>query len=282
MKSLKFSGDRMCGWCLILEGFNIGRFLFLPGRKVFGVLVESELKPEVLKEIADLGFRHGVLVPTIQYNMVKEKKEKIVGFGFADLTNADISIEELAEKIHKIEGVKKVQIIHPTVDGFVTDHLSARLILAGDRAIIMRKPGYEGLIVGMKAQFGTAGEAFLYHTGYETGIRYGKSHQEFAEKLGVKDPIQILRMISMPLYISMGFGKPEVVEASAKPPKAVIRVYECFECELGVGSKKAYSNFIRGVFAGLLAQLFGKSMEAKELRCIAKGDAYCEFEITPE
>jgi len=81
---------------LVLEGFNIGRFLFLPGRKVFGVLVEVELNPTVLLEISDLGFRHGVLVPTMQYNVVDGGK--IVGFGFVDLTDADISIEELTEK----------------------------------------------------------------------------------------------------------------------------------------------------------------------------------------
>ncbi|MEM1563593.1 MAG: V4R domain-containing protein [Candidatus Bathyarchaeia archaeon] len=265
---------------LVLESFNIGRFLFLPGRKVFGVLVESELNPTVLVEISDLGFRHGVLVPTMQYNVIDG--EKIVGLGFADLTNADISIEELAEKIRKIEGIKNVQILHPTAEGFVADYLSVKLLLAGDKAIIFRKPGYEGLIVGMREQFGTAGEAFLYHTGYDAGMRYGKSHQDFAAKLGIKDSIQILCKISMPLYISMGLGKPEILETRAKPFKTIIRVYESFECELGVGAKKPYSNFIRGIFAGLLAQLFNRRMEAKERCCVAKGDPYCEFEITPE
>lgn len=91
--------------------------------------------------------------------------------------------------------------------------------------LIFRRPGYEGLIVGMRDWFGTAEEAFLYHTGYDAGIRYGKSHQEFAAKLGIKDPIQILSTISMPLYVSMGLGKPEVVEVKAKPPQALIRIY---------------------------------------------------------
>lgn len=79
--------------------------------------------------------------------------------------------------------------------------------MAGDRAVILRKPGYDELITGMREQFGTAGEVFLYHTGYETGIKYGRSHQEIAAKLGVKDPIVILQKISVPLYASMGFGQ---------------------------------------------------------------------------
>lgn len=44
-------------------------------------------------------------------------------------------------------------------------------------------------------------------------MRYGRAHQEFADKLGIKDPIQILRKISVPLYASMGLGRLEVVEA---------------------------------------------------------------------
>lgn len=254
--------------------------MFLLGRRVFGVLVESELNPTVLEEIASLGLRHGVLIPTMQYNVVEGGG--IVGLGFVDMTDADISIEKLVQKIRDIEGIKNVQILYPTVEGFVADYNSVRLVLAGERAIIMRRPGYEGLIVGMKAQFGTAGEAFLYHTGYEAGMRYGRSHQDFAEKLGIKDPVQILCKISMPLYASVGLGKLEVVETCAEPPRAVIRIYMCFECELGVGAKKPYSNFVRGIFAGLLAQLFNRRMEAKERFCIAKGDPYCEFEITPE
>lgn len=96
----------------------------------------------------------------MQYNV--DDNGEIVGLGFVDLTCADISIDELSEKIQSIEGIKKVQILHPTVEGFVADYLSSELVLAGDRTIIMRRPGYEGLIVGIKTQFGAAGETFLY------------------------------------------------------------------------------------------------------------------------
>ncbi|MCS7135881.1 MAG: V4R domain-containing protein [Nitrososphaerota archaeon] len=263
-----------------MNGFNIGRFLFLPGRKVFGILVVAELDPMVLKEISDLGLKHKVLVPTIQYNLVEGGK--IIGLGFVDLTDANISIDEFAEKIRSIKGVKSVRIIHPTTEGFVADDLSVRLLLAGERAIILRRPGYEGFIVGIRERFGTAGEAFLYHTGYQAGIRYGRVHQDLASRLGIKDPIQIIHKLGVPTYASIGLGKLEIVEASPAFCRLIIRAYENFECELGIGSKKPYSNFVRGVFAGFIAQLFGKQMKAEELKCIAKGDPYCEFEITPE
>ncbi len=82
--------------------------------------------------------------------------------------------------------------------------------------------------------------------------------------------------------LAWGLGRMEVVEASATPPQVVMRVYDCFECELGIGARKPFSNFIRGILAALIAQLFNGRMEAKELKCVAKGDPYCEFKITPE
>jgi len=72
----------------------------------------------------------------------------------------------------------------------------------------------------------SAGEAFLYYHGYDSGIRLGESYQKIAESLGIKDPVEILRKIMALIPLSMGFGRVEIVEASLIPPKATIRLYE--------------------------------------------------------
>ncbi|MGC8939569.1 MAG: hypothetical protein ACP5IM_06505 [Candidatus Bathyarchaeia archaeon] len=97
-----------------------------------------------------------------------------------NLTDSDSTIDELVKEIRKIKGVENVQALHPVTEGLVADYIFTRLLLAGDRAIILRRPGYAGLITGIREQFGTAGETFLYYTGYESGIKYGKAHQEIA------------------------------------------------------------------------------------------------------
>jgi predicted hydrocarbon binding protein len=45
------------------------------------------------------------------------------------------------------------------------------------------------------------------------------------------------------------------------------------------GSSEPQSHYIRGVLDGFFSSLFKVEMEAKETKCIAKGDPYCEFEI---
>ena len=72
-----------------------------------------------------------------------------------------------------------------------------------------------------------------------------------------------------------------MVNASANPPEATIRIYDSFECELGLESGGPYSHLIRGMLAGVLTVIFNRRMRAEERKCIASGDPYCEFTIKP-
>lgn len=264
-----------------IMSFDISRFLLSPGSKVYGFLIDSDIKLDVLKNIVDLMVRYGVEVPSAQY-YVSPEGGSIRGLVFVDLTKAKVSIEDLAQELGRIDGVKSVKVLHPSVEGFVTDTVSMRLLVAGERAFIVRKPIYESLVTGIRRQFGSAGEAFLYYYGRDAGIRLGESYQRIAESLGVRDPVEILQKIMRLIAISMGFGRPEIVKVSLRPLKVFIRLYGNPECELGIGVGRPYSHWMRGIAAGILTQLFNVKMKAEETLCIAKGDPYCEFKIVPE
>ena len=61
--------------------------------------------------------------------------------------------------------------------------------------------------------------------------------------------------------------------------EVAIKVYDSSECELFKGSKKCESHLIRGMLAGWFSQLFRKEVKVREVKCIAKGDSYCQFEV---
>ncbi|MFH1752210.1 MAG: 4-vinyl reductase, partial [archaeon] len=44
-------------------------------------------------------------------------------------------------------------------------------------------------------------------------------------------------------------------------------------------SKKAICHTLRGYFTGTASNVCGKELEAIETKCMAKGDAFCEFVI---
>lgn len=51
-------------------------------------------------------------------------------------------------------------------------------------------------------------------------------------------------------------------------------ILKAIECEIGRGTRKRFSQLVRGIIAGLMEGVFGSEVEVK---CIAKGDEYCEF-----
>ena len=265
----------------VLKGFNISRFLLFPGRKLYGFLIETEPKPGILSKISAVPARHNVVILYVSYAMPPEAGENIVGLSFVDLTGADVSAEELADEVRRIKCVKDVKVISPKIEGFIADDFSCILQMGDDRCIILRRQGYRGLITNIRERFGSGGEAFLYYIGFETGVEYGKSHKEIGLKLGIVDPIKIYRDISASLFNSVGFGRMKVIKISANPLEATIRVYDSFECELGLEAGKPYSHLIRGMHAGVLTALFNRRMKAEETECIAKGDPYCEFKVKP-
>ncbi|MEM4217644.1 MAG: V4R domain-containing protein, partial [Candidatus Methanomethylicaceae archaeon] len=59
----------------------------------------------------------------------------------------------------------------------------------------------------------------------------------------------------------------------------VIVVKDSFECELGKNSATVYSQFVRGIIAGVLAELFGYGFNVVEEECIARGDRVCRFRV---
>ena len=259
--------------------FEIGRFMVFPDRKLYGVLVEAENKPGVLSEVSAVPAKYNANIVYLAFSALLPTKKTITGLVFLDLTNADASLEELANDVRKIESVREVKIIYPPVEGFIADNFSNRLLMNGDRAIIIRLQGYKGIVEDIRKHFGTAGEAFLYYAGFDSGVEYAKSHKEIGRKLGLTDPTKIFQLISTSLFSCVGFGKMKTLKLTAEPPKARIRIYNSFECELGIGTGKPFSHLVRGMIAGALTTLFNTKMQATETKCIAKRDPYCEFSV---
>jgi len=259
--------------------FDVGRFLVFPCRKLYGVLVEAENMPGVLSELSAVPAKHNVNIIYVAFSASSSTKKAAKGLAFLDLTNSDVSPEELADEVEKIKSVKGVKIIYPATEGFIADSFSNHLSVSGDRAIIIRLQGYKGMLKDIREHFGTAGEAFLYYMGFNSGVEFGKSHREIGKRVGLTDPAKVFLLISASLFNCVGFGKIEILKLTVRPPRARIRVYNSFECELGIGKGEPFSHLIRGVISGVLTELLDAEMQATETKCIAKGDPYCEFSV---
>jgi len=61
----------------------------------------------------------------------------------------------------------------------------------------------------------------------------------------------------------------------------IARIYNCPECR-GIKSNKPCCYFLSGFTEGIIRRLFNLSVTVIETKCIATGDDFCEFKVTPE
>ncbi|MCS7365815.1 MAG: 4-vinyl reductase, partial [archaeon GB-1867-035] len=71
-----------------------------------------------------------------------------------------------------------------------------------------------------------------------------------------------------------------IFEVKEEDDKIIIKAKDLFECSsVQVVKNKPNSQFFRGYLSGVASILWEKEMVAEEVKCIAKGDDYCEFII---
>ncbi len=197
----------------------------------------------------------------------------------ADMNGREKLAEELARRLGEIPYVKEVRWAPPITPGNAIDVFSHPLTIHGSRAVMMREPVYRGLIKSGWERFGTAYAVLLYAAGYEAGLFSYKEHVKFA-------PEPDTGKLAAALFQMLGYGKLEFVKVDDEKREAIVRVYDSFECSLFPDAGEIRGNFVRGMIAGWLAGHWSlpgdEEAFAKEVKCIAKGDPYCEYHVRVE
>ncbi|MEM4658127.1 MAG: V4R domain-containing protein [Candidatus Methanosuratincola sp.] len=263
------------------NALDLRRFLVAPGRRLVGLKGVVNGGFRAVSESTSILLRHKVDLRQAFVSCVSEGvnincKEMLI-LTFLDLTESDATVEEIADELKSTGYFISLEVIRPVVDGLVADTVSHPLVAGKNRIVILRDLGYRGLLTEIRKLFGTGGEALLYHVGFTTGTKFGNLHRETAQSVYLKDPVEIFKNVSAVMFQWAGFGILEVEELNADG--GVIVVKDSFECELGKNSATVYSQFVRGIIAGILAELFGYGFNVVEEECIAKGDQVCRFKL---
>ncbi len=190
---------------------------------------------------------------------------------FVDLTGRE---EISSEILDRMKSVGEVKVIKPIAEGLTVDYVSYPPMLSGKRVLILRPPAYKALVKSIRQKLGEGYEAILYHIGFDLGRHYFKSHVDMAGGDFSKIP-----EIGEKLFRFVGFGILKFVRIDPLTKYCHARVWDSFECRLYEKASRPRSQFVRGMLAGWVSELFQTSVEAIETRCIAMGDPYCEFII---
>jgi predicted hydrocarbon binding protein len=230
--------------------------------------------PGALLKSASVFYSYGLNVVSIYTteSSYGDRQEVEVNF-VVDFTGKRVSPEQVAKSLYLETVVKQVVYYGKQLPNMIVDQKHFPLIVMGERAIIFRERTYKGLILGLRKQLGAAGEALLYHI----GLNNGKGTWAALKNL-IGGKVELLPQYLKYWMFVAGASVVKEVIINMEKKRAVVRVENNYECELGRGAGKPFSNFHRGVFAGIFSELLG-SERSVETKCIAAGDPYCEFVI---
>jgi len=254
---------------------DVGRYVYMPGRYVvcFHVYLSPEAiySPDTLASILNVFAEENIPVVHLVVSRPEQGRPGEAAF-FTDLTDS-LSDEAVAERLRGMGFVKDVKVIKPLFDGFTMDTLFYPLTIREERAVVFRKTMYEAFLRRLRERLGTSQMAVLYHIGLEVGYAiYG----ELSRMTGGE--LDRIVMLGREYFKHSGLGVLEP-ELNLARRRAIVRIYGCFECELFKGLDRPASQFVRGMVSGFMSGVFGEKMFAEEIRCIAKGDEYCEFHV---
>jgi len=259
--------------------FGIHRFMFYRGRRLYGLVIEAISRPGVLADVTRIIADRGLDITYCSTKIVKAEERGMILL-FLDFTESDAEPDELVECLRSLEFIERVEVIRPTFEGFIADMVTFPLTINSSRAVIMDENILRGLFLGFRERLGSGGEAMLYHLGLEAGRNRAEYVDRMAVKIGIEGLRERIEIVSG-VFRSLGYGIMELLDLREEPPYVNIRLHSSIECELGRGAGRPFSQFLRGAIAGFTSVLFDRDMFALEKRCIAQGDPYCEFEVTP-
>ena len=77
----------------------------------------------------------------------------------------------------------------------------------------------------------------------------------------------------------MSCGKPKVTKMDFKRNKFTFRLYDSVIAKPYIGRGQMMCDYFSGVIAGGFGSLLRTELKCREIKCIAHGDEFCEFEI---
>jgi predicted hydrocarbon binding protein len=253
---------------------DVNVYLFDPTRKYFHIVIELENVPGALHNVLDVtrGLELNILG---SFSSVDSAAKVGVWSGFVEDNNHDAV--ELRRKLGGSPYVHDAIVVESN-KGFLVDGVHFPLAFnTGTRAVLMTARYVARMLETIRKQFGSGGNVIIY----EEGRAYGKDvGAEYFQRLGADFVTSNLGEV-LKLYQALGWFRLEAVEVEHKTGKIVVRTAENFECA-GSQSRVPLSHFVRGHIAGTISTYMEKEMACEETNCVAMGEKYCVFALTPK
>jgi predicted hydrocarbon binding protein len=250
--------------------------VYEPGKTLILGVLEISDEPGSLAEVAGILSKSGVNLRQSESYASSIGTNAI--WSFIGEVGHDFDLKSIENAFHVSPRVKNCELVKSD-SGFLSNTLQFPIeTTQGARLMLLSPSLLTSAFAEMKKIFGTGGNTLLYNEGLAAGREYTSSIPRELLALGMdrtlkrdKDPIGI--------FVSLGWGLLEMVEAPPDKSKIVVAIRENFEA---VGMKATGPNcqFVRGFLAGSFSAAVGRMLQCTETECIAAGDPACVFTLT--
>ena len=153
-------------------------------------------------------------------------------------------------------------------NGIVRDRLT------GERCLVIYQKGLESVFKGLSQIFKAGIEVLLLESSREAGKHIVDSTDKKA-KPDIKRSLSAYKR----RFAQVGFGRLEISELKLDEAKMRLQVWN--NIFAGIRDQEStYCSYIAGLFSGIYEGLLHISPKVKEVKCIGRGDPYCEFLLT--
>ena len=142
--------------------------------------------------------------------------------------------------------------------------------------ILFRVEALHGMVEEVNKVLGTSSSLVWYTAGKGAGRSMAKVFQTHLKEK--ESPAAVFDKIARS-YTRWGWGRIERTLLREKTGEFIIRIYDNAFAR-GQHSQTPSCYFLKGYIEGLIETLTGKHATSEETKCMAKGDPYCEFQIT--
>ncbi len=148
--------------------------------------------------------------------------------------------------------------------------------------IILRRDVVRLMREGLERLVGDQAAPFLSYIASGIGVYEGSIFRESAQSAGEQQSTHLEDLVHSAFEgTNLGLGKIHVGKLDFDEGTLSVSVANCFEAVENGPSESPNCMFTGGFLAGLFAEVFDKTVQANEVRCISKGDPECEFQVSP-
>jgi len=142
----------------------------------------------------------------------------------------------------------------------------------GTEWILMRVETFQEMRREVSKVLGTGASVIWYLAGKGAG----RSLANLIQRRTKTNTLQEIYEKVAEIYERCGWGSLQSVMFRQKTGEFLLRIHNNAFAR-GVRSQTSSCYYVKGLLEGILEQLTGRHSKSEETKCVAKGDAYCEF-----